>query len=265
MCGFLSLAASLPIAAEVLPAPGDGDPRIRVTTYSPDEVYRLYAEVGYDLRLEFSKDEAFVSVDGGDLDAITYLAHDHVFSFKPRAALAETNLTVTTSRRTYYFRYGTSPLADLDAQRPVMYVVRFRYPPETSAESIAEQHAAQITKDLSQSSKDRPNNKDYWYCGAPSLKPTAASDDGVHTRLTFSPRAELPAVFVRNADGTESLLNFTVEGGDLVIHRVAAQFVLRRGRLTGCIVNEGFGGGGTRLESGTVSPRVTRETKAPLP
>lgn len=265
LSGLLGIAVSLPIGAEVLPAPGDGDPRIRVATYSPNEVFRLYADVGYDLRLEFSKDEQFVSVDGGDLDAITYSSHDHVFSFKPRAALADTNLTVTTSRHTYYFRYSTGAEGERKSQAPVMYVIRFRYPPETSAESIAEQRAAQIAQDLAQSSKERPDNTDYWYCGAPSLKPTVASDDGVHTRLTFSARAELPAVFVRNADGSESLLNFTVDAGDLVIHRVAAQFVLRRGRLVGCIVNKGFGGSGARLDSGTVSPVVTRDAKVPLP
>src|SRR6202012_4542756 len=101
---------------------------------------------------------------------------------KPRAALADTNLTVTTSRRTYYFRYSTAADGERKSQAPVMYVIRFRYPPETGAESIAEQRAAQIAQDLAQSTKDRPDNTDYWYCGAPSLKPTGASDDGVHTR-----------------------------------------------------------------------------------
>jgi type IV secretion system protein VirB9 len=262
---LLFLATSLPLGAETLPAAGEGDPRIRVATYSPDEVYRLYAAVGYDLRLEFSNEEQFVSVDGGDLDAITYSAHDHVFSFKPRTALADTNLAISTSRRSYYFRYSTISDADLDTHQPVMYVVRFRYPPEMTAESIAQQRAHQIDKDLAQAPASRPQNGDYWYCGAPSLRPVAASDDGVHTRLAFSARTELPALFVRNADGSESLLNFSIEGGDVVIHRVAAQFVVRRGRLTGCIVNKGFAGSGTRLESGTVSPVVTRDTKAPHP
>ena len=45
----------------------------------------------------------------------------------------------------------------------------------------------------------------------------------------------------------------------MVVHRVARQFVLRRGRLTGCIVNQGFGGSGLRLDSGTVTPEVERD------
>jgi len=47
----------------------------------------------------------------------------------------------------------------------------------------------------------------------------------------------------------------------VLIHRVAARFILRRGRLTGCIVNKGYEGSGDRLKSGTLSPDVTRERK----
>jgi type IV secretion system protein VirB9 len=97
------------------------------------------------------------------------------------------------------------------------------------------------------------------------LRPIAASDDGVQTRLTFAPKRELPALFVRNDDDTESLLNFSVEGDDVVIHRVAARFVLRRGKLTGCIVNKGFAGSGERLKSGTISPTLKRDVKDGAP
>jgi type IV secretion system protein VirB9 len=146
-----------------------------------------------------------------------------------------------------------------------MYVVRFRYPPEPDDAHAKERTAQKIDAALAGASRDRPQNRDYWYCGALSLKPTAASDDGVQTRLTFAPRAELPAIFVRNADGTESLVNFTVNEGDLVIHRVAPRFFVRRGKLAGCIVNKGFAGGSARLDTDTVSPEVERQAKVPRP
>ena len=57
---------------------------------------------------------------------------------------------------------------------------------------------------------------------ARTLSRVAASDDGVQTRLTFAAEQELPAVFVRNEDGSESLLNFSVVAGDVIMHRVAA-------------------------------------------
>jgi type IV secretion system protein VirB9 len=72
-------------------------------------------------------------------------------------------------------------------------------------------------------------------------------------------------VFVRNDDDSESLLNFNVEDGDVIIHRVARRFIVRRGKLVGCIVNKGFAGSGERLESGTVAPGVQRERRDPRP
>jgi len=53
-----------------------------------------------------------------------------------------------------------------------------------------------------------------------------------------------------------------VEQGALVIQRVAHRFILRRGKLTACIVNAGFSGSGGRLPTNTVSPQVERATRA---
>jgi type IV secretion system protein VirB9 len=92
-----------------------------------------------------------------------------------------------------------------------------------------------------------------------------ASDDGVHTRLRFAVNADLPAIFVRNDDGSESLLNFSMDAGDVIVHRVAKRFILRRGKLTGCVVNQGFAGSGARLDSGTVAPDVERRVQGAAP
>ena len=83
----------------------------------------------------------------------------------------------------------------------------------------------------------------------------------MHTHLQFGARGELPALFVRNDDGSESLLNFSVDHSEIVVHRVARQFVLRRGALTGCIVNKGYSGSGEALNTGTVAPEVQRATR----
>jgi type IV secretion system protein VirB9 len=139
-----------------------------------------------------------------------------------------------------------------------MYAVRFVYPP---AAENALTPAEQVARDLAAARETRGTNVDYWFCGSRSIKPVAASDDGVHTRLRFGAKGELPAIFVRNDDGSESLLNFSIDDGDVVIHRVAARLILRRGKLVGCVVNKSFAGGGERLESGTITPAVTRERK----
>ena len=106
-------------------------------------------------------------------------------------------------------------------------------------------------------------NWDYWYCGPPTLRPLAAYDDGFQTHLRFSDASELPALFIRNEDGSESLTNFTVTAQEVIIHRVAHQMILRRGHLVACLVNKGFGGAQQHAAGGTISPEVLRATRSP--
>jgi type IV secretion system protein VirB9 len=84
-------------------------------------------------------------------------------------------------------------------------------------------------------------------------------------RLQFASQQELPAIFVSNDDGSESLLNFNIDSGEVVVQRIARHFIVRRGRLRGCIFNRGFTGNGERLESGTIAPSVERVTKGARP
>jgi type IV secretion system protein VirB9 len=70
---------------------------------------------------------------------------------------------------------------------------------------------------------------------------------------------------VRNEDESESLLNYTMADGDVIVQRIARRFILRRGKLVGCVVNKGFLGSGIRLESGTVSPGVERTVQGARP
>lgn len=260
----MSLGVAASAIGETLPTKGKVDSRVRTTAYNPDEIYRLQGFVGYAIELIFEEGEAFAGKGGGDLEGVTIDAHANSVLLKPRAAVVATNLVIYTDRRAYRFDYSVV------ARRPdryvdeVMYAVRFLYPPRTTQPS-AESAEAQIERELARAAAIRPRNSDYWYCGHRSLKPVAASDNGVHTRLTFADRAELPAIFVRNQDGSESLLNFSMDEGDVLIHRLAPNLILRRGRLVGCIVNKGLDGAGARLESGTVSPRIERESKAPPP
>jgi type IV secretion system protein VirB9 len=254
--GILLISVATPAVAAETPTRGAVDARIRVAAYNPEQVYRLTAVVGYQIDLEFEPGESYVGIGGGDLEGLTLGAFDNHLLLKPKAVNVGTNLTVFTNRRHYHFDYSASGRRS-DPQETI-YAVRFTYPPPAKAGPSAEER---IEADLAQAQSRRSRNIDYWFCGDEAVKPVAASDDGVHTRLTFGAREELPAIFVRNDDASESLLNFSIEEGDMVVHRVARRFVLRRGKLTGCIVNKGFLGGGERLKSGTVAPDVNRARK----
>jgi type IV secretion system protein VirB9 len=254
-----TLLHSMNAAAEMVPMRGVVDSRIRVAAYNGDEVYKLRGFVGYQIDLEFEPGETFSGLGAGDLEGLSYVGQDNHLFLKPKAAKVATNLTVLTSRRQYQFDYTAS------SQRPaddvgVIYALRFTYAPPP-AQSAADAVAKKLDSQLESASAKRLRNIDYWYCGQPGLRPAAASDDGVHTRLRFAANSDLPAIFVRNEDGSESLLNFSMDAGDVIVHRVAKRFILRRGKLTGCVVNQGFTGGGTRLDSGTVAPDVERRVQ----
>ena len=239
--------------AETVPTRGIADARIRTAVYDANQVYRIQGYVGYEIDLQFEQGESFVGIGAGDIDALSFVSQDNHLFIKPRASHINTNLTVLTTRRPYQFAYTASPLR-ADASEPeVIFAIHFSYQPNNQ-DVVADG----INRMFQQSGSERARNVDYWYCGNATIQPTAASDDGIHTRLRFAAKAEQPAIFVQNEDGSESLLNFSMDSGDVVIHRVVRQLILRRGRLTGKILNKGFTGSGERLESGTVSSKVER-------
>jgi type IV secretion system protein VirB9 len=259
-----ALLYSIAPMAESVPVRGIVDSRVRVAAYNGDEVYKLRGFVGYQIDLEFEAGEIFTGLGAGDLDGLSFVGQDNHLFLKPKAEKVATNLTVLTSRRHYQFDYTALSQRPAAGDPGVIYALRFTYPP-TPAQSTADVAAKRLDSQLDAASTKRPQNIDYWYCGKPTLRPVAASDDGVHTRLRFAADADLPAIFIRNDDGSESLLNFSMDAGDVIVHRVARRFILRRGKLTGCIVNQGFIGGGTRLESGTVTPDVERRVQGGVP
>ena len=250
---LLFLLHAVPALPETVPVRGVADGRIRTAVYNDNEVYRIQGYVGYEIDLQFESGEAFVGIGAGDIEGLSFVAQDNHLFIKPKAAKVSTNLTVLTTRRPYQFAYTASSLRT-DAHDPdVIFAVRFSYPP-SNGDVVADG----VNRMLEQSGAGRVHNVDYWYCGSSTIQPIAASDDGIHTRLRFAAKAEQPAIFVANDDGSESLLNFSMDADDVVIHRVVRQLIIRRGKLTGRIVNKGFAGSGERLESGTVSPSVER-------
>ena len=259
--------------AAVVPSPGRTDARVREIEYREDQVVQLTGYVGYHIDIELERGEQFVALGAGDSAAVDVASEGPHVMVKPKAARVATNLTLVSSRRVYHFEYRS-----LDAQPPLntaIFALRFRYSPAPSGVTPAatpvpfssQAVTAAAAARLSESSSvtpgpaGRPVNRDYWYCGGSTLQPVAASDDGVQTRLTFSSRGEWPAIFVRNADGSESLVNFHVEGTMAVVHRVAPTFVLRRGELVGCVENRGYAGSGVHVANGALDPHESREVR----
>jgi type IV secretion system protein VirB9 len=260
--GVCAVLQAMCARAETIPAKGLTDSRVRVAAYNAEEVYRLQGHIGYQIDLQFEAGEVFIGLGAGDLEGLSFSAQDNHLFLKPKVARVRTNLTVLTNRRHYQIEYTAVALAaEGGSQQDMIYALRFTYPAAPDNSKAAEVIEAR----LANPDTAHPRNVDYWYCGDPSIRPVAASDDGIHTRLRFGAHSEQPAIFVRNDDGSESLLNFSMDAGDVIVHRVARQFIVRRGQLTGCIVNKGFSGSGERLLSGTVAPNVERTTSRGTP
>lgn len=262
-CSAMAILAGLgtrTVPAETVPLRGIADSRVRTAVYDGSEVYRLQGYVGYEIDLQFESGEYFVGLGAGDIEGISFVSQDNHLFIKPKAQNVATNLTVITSRRAYQLAYTASALQTQENDPNVIFAVRFNYPPSGGMPP-----ADASDKLLDQSGSARASNFDYGYCGHAAVKPVAAWDDGAHTHLRFAAKAEQPAIFVLNEDGSESLLNFSMDGDDVVIHRVVRELIVRRGKLTGRIVNKGFTGSGERLSSGTLSPKLERAPRGSHP
>jgi type IV secretion system protein VirB9 len=251
--------------AEIVPTPGSFDSRIRVVAYNPDDVIQLHGYEGYSIHIQFAEGEEMIGIGSGFNDAVNFVGEaNHVF-LKPLKRKFKTNLIVLTNRRPYQIEYTVN---ETPAKEPpsMIYSLRFTYPQDEAKAAAAKAEAAKLANRLAVPS-NLPQNRDYWFCGDKTMQPEEAYDDGIQTHLRFPARAEFPAMFVRNEDGSESLLNFNIDAktGDVVVHRVARQMVLRRGGVVGCIVNKSFDAGGTRLPSNTMTPGVERVTLEPAP
>ena len=253
--------------AETIPPVGVVDARVRVVPYNADDVVELHGYVGYQIHMQWAEGEEFVNLGSGDNAAFDVGAERNHFFIKPKQEHAATNLTVLTNRRAYHFEYVvTKPPPAGKAMKAMVYSIRFIYPQDEARLAAAELDRQRAEARFNQRAAGAtPRNADYWFCGSKSLQPMSAYDDGVHTHLRFQARSEFPAIFVKNDDASESLLNFNIEDDEVVIHRVTPRLILRRGKLVGCVVNRSFAGGGERLKSNTTVPGVDRATRGVSP
>jgi len=206
----LAIASPAALAAQVVPQPSGGDPRVQSVEFQPDQVVALAVAPGYQMMLEFAPDERIESVAVGDATAWQVTPNrsgDRVF-IKALQALPS-NLTVVTSARLYAFDLNPlfGPSADM------AYVVRFTYPGTPSAAAEAEDGPAVEGR--------------YRLSGARALRPSRISDDGQHTYIEWPRDRTLPAVYALDESGQESLVNGMMREDLFVIDAVVSRLVFR--------------------------------------
>ena len=138
---YLALAAPR-VHAELTPARGLVDPRVRIVAYDAEQVIRLHGYVGYQIHFQFADGETFVNLAAGDNKALDVGYEANHLVLKPLAEKVATNITVITSRRVYQFDYSASAERPDPNREDVIYSLRFIYPQEEArkaAETLEQQ------------------------------------------------------------------------------------------------------------------------------
>lgn len=202
------LAVSLPVAAQVQPVPGNGDPHLQVVDYQAGQVVQLRGSPGYQLMLELSPDEQIQNVALGDSGAWQVSASrtgDRLF-LKPVQAGAPTNMTVVTSVRLYAFELVAMP--DPSADMP--FTVQFRYPPPASPATATNDGFVDVAG-------ARRRLSQYRISGDRVLRPAAVTDDGYRTYIRWPKGAPIPAIYAIDPFGNEVLVNGMMGPDDIYV------------------------------------------------
>lgn len=206
----LALGALAPLALAQTAPPAPGSAHVLTVEYVQDQAIPLQGALGYQIAIEFGGDERIENVALGDSGAWQVTANkrgDHLF-VKPVQGGVSTNMVVVTDRRLYTF--DLMPFAGPADQ--LIYAVRFHYPPPASS------NGAGIGAVVGY----------YHLSGDRAIRPSAISDDGVHTYMQWPASVALPAVYVLDGDGREMLANGAMRDGTYTIDSVAARLVFRR-------------------------------------
>jgi len=245
--------------ALVIPQPGSEDFRVRTADYHEGQVYKITGFFGFNATVILNQDEKVIKVGGFDAGwKVDDLGNK--IMIQPRLEKADSNLTVVTTRRVYFFDLTVRPFPkgkfySQANDHDQMYGLRFRYPDDEATLEAAKARLAAAQKALAavrakaeiqerelEAATNAPSKKtkhwDYSYMGSEAIKPYEVYDDGTFTHFKFYAQQNLPAFFVLNDDGTESMVNKFVVGDEVVVQRVAKQFELRMGGSVTCIYND---------------------------
>ncbi len=230
-------------ASAVAPRPGPGDKRIHVVDYDPEQVVELRGTLGYQFSVEFDQAEQIESVAIGDALAwqVTPNRRANLLFLKPMSASPDTNLTVVTNIRSYFFHLSAQPYS---AKQVPLVNVRFIYP--APAYAVV---APAPPPPPPQPPEER--NVAYSYTGSTLSLPARVFDDGERTYFDFKAREDRPAIYAVDPDGQEAVINARERDGFVVVDRIARAFVLRRGSEVTQIYNDGF----PATESSELKPR----------
>ena len=226
-------------------------PHIRMVPFDPNQLVLLHGDLGFQMVVEFALDEHIENVSIGDGLAwqITPNKRANLLFLKPLDAGILTNMTVVTDQRRYAFELDAPRTAPGKRRADRTYVVHFIYP-----ETAAPQTAAAKTGPL----PPKHGNTHYSYEGGRSLVPAEVFDDGRFTYFRWAEASATPAIFALSGEGGETLVNYGVRDGYVVVEQVAPRFVLRDGKQQTTVINDAW----SEPDPGPDAPRPHRARAA---
>ena len=207
MCS-LFLSAAQPLAAQSIPAPGPGDPRLQSVMYDPDQVVRLPVSAGYQLMVSFQAGEQIETIAVGNSNAwqVTANKRGDILFIKNIVSSAATNMTVLTDARIYNFELESSD----DAEGP--FSVRFLYADPVNLARVKEAETQRFRYKIS---------------GSKAIRPSSITADENRLSIQWTQGATLPAMFRIDGNGQVYAINGDMQNGSFVLAGSPKKLVFR--------------------------------------
>lgn len=244
-----ALIAATLASATIATAATAQDARLVERLYDPTEVVRIEGKVNVQSTIQFGDGEAIENVAIGDSASwqVTPNRRANLLFVKPMEPRATTNMTVVTNRHTYLFDLVANPAA-----RSPIYMLTFTYPVELQPVEDEDSQLAAANPGLQPNAVEMAAanddyavldpatlNFDWATSGNTGLLPERIYDDGSATFLEWAAGQPMPAILVKDHEGTEGPVNFAVRGDTIVLDLVPREIILRSGDDAATLVNEG--------------------------
>ncbi len=234
---LLLLCFAFPALAAEESIPAALDHRVHTMMYQPDEVYKFTGHYGFQSAIEFGPDETIQTISMGDSTAWMLQPSGNRLFLKPIEQGATTNMTLITNRRTYLFELHGREAQDISDPN-MTFILRFLYPSENSG-GVKNYLDSVPLPDLER--EPGKYNFNYTLSGPEAVSPIRIFDDGQFTYFQFrNKNSDVPAFFLVDGQGNESIINYRTRGDYIVVERVGPRFTLRYGSAIVCIFNDGF-------------------------
>jgi len=258
LLGGLTISAPIDAIAASSPTGVSADQRIKNIVYNENDVISLRGYYGYQTTISFATYEKIQNISIGDSVSWQVVPNKagNILFVKPIDEYATTNMTVITDRRIYNFEL-TAGLAGGIRDSGITFLLKFIYPGDSvtdySSEFIAPASSASFDTDrpfapkteiretaISSVGAPRDLNFEYSYKGGDEIAPSTVFDNGEFTYFKFRNTSDLPAIFEVDRDRKESVVNYHLEDGYVVVESIGRQFTLRHGEDEACIFNDSF-------------------------